>query len=101
MGKVNVNFINVDTKIQELDTYTKQNLITQVENEYEALVKLLEKAEGSFKDELVGVLVKEKTAVLGFAEYIKEIYALIEKASKEFEEVDLHHADKVGKYLSE
>lgn len=101
MGKVNVHFVNVAAKIQELETYTEQNLIIKTENDYQELIRILDAAEGKFKNELVAALDKEKKAVLNFAAYIKEIYALIAKSSEEFEMVDKQHADEVRQYLTE
>ncbi|MGN0245182.1 MAG: hypothetical protein ACI4DK_04335 [Lachnospiraceae bacterium] len=101
MGKVNIHFVNVTAQVRELRKYTEQNLIIKTENDYQELIGILGEAEGKFKNELITALDQEKKVVLNFAVYIKEICALIEKSSGEFEEVDLQHVDKVHKYFKE
>ena len=94
MENVNINFANVEVKIQELENYTQQNLVLEVENAYADLFLLLEGAEGVFKDEYIIALENEKQMILGFVDYIKSIYLLIQKSSIEFETVDKIHAEK-------
>lgn len=101
MGKVNINFANVETKLQELETFTNQNLIEKVEKNYLALGQMLEDMEGSFKDEYIPALESEKQAVLNLVQYIEAIYALIKKSSIEFETVDTQHEKTISEFLTD
>ena len=94
MGKISVNFANVEAKVEELDNYTQQNIISKVELEYVKLQQLLKEAEGTFNDEMIVALETEKQGVLDFANYMRNIYMLVQTSSAEFETVDKQHARK-------
>lgn len=100
MENIGINFTNVTGKIQELETYTKQNLMNAVEDGYQKLSGLLEESEGEYQKELMSVMVKEKEAVLGMALHMISVYELIKESSKEFETVDVKYATEAGEYLS-
>lgn len=97
MGKISVNFANVEAKVEELDNYTQQNIISKVELEYVQLQQLLKEAEGTFNDEMIVALETEKQGVLDFANYMRNIYMLVQTSSAEFETVDKQHARKLEK----
>ncbi len=97
MGKISVNFANVEAKVEELDNYTQQNIISKVELEYVKLQQLLKEAEGTFNDEMIVALETEKQGVLDFANYMRNIYTLVQTSSAEFETVDKQHAQKLEK----
>lgn len=101
MGKISVNFANVEAKVEELDNYTQQNIISKVELEYVQLQQLLKEAEGTFNDEMIVALEMEKQGVLDFANYMRNIYMLVQTSSAEFETVDKQHAQKLEKKRSE
>lgn len=101
MGKVNVNFANVAAKIQELETYTQQNITNKAETKYAELQQILGEAEGAFKDEMVNALEMERQTISSFTDYMRSIYALIWKSSSEFETVDNQHAETIGTYLTD
>ena len=94
MGKISINFANVEAKVEELDNYTQQNIISKVELEYVKLQQLLKEAEGTFNDEMIVALETEKQGVLDFANYMRNIYMLVQTSSAEFETVDKQHARK-------
>ena len=97
MGKISVNFANVESKVEELDNYTQQNIISKVELEYVKLQQLLKEAGGTFNVEMIVALETEKQGVLDFANYMRNIYMLVQTSSAEFETVDKQHARKLEK----
>lgn len=92
---IDIKYNNAESEVYELKEYIKNNLVIQLEADYNALAEMLDDTEGSFKSELLNSMKKEQAAVYQFIQEIKEINELLESATKEFEQIDKQYSKSV------
>ena len=89
---IEIKFNDAESEVFELKEYIQNNLIIQVEADYDALAEMLEDVQGNFKMELLNSMRKEQEAVHQFIQRIKEVYELLDCAAKEFEQIDRQYS---------
>ena len=93
MSDININYINVVTKVDEIQQYIDANMLAKAETDYKMLEDLLGEMEGSFTNELRIALAKEKATVWEYIKCLKEIYRFVGEATEGFREVDEQSAN--------
>ena len=88
MSDININYVNVQAKVDEIQQYIDTNILDKAKADYKMLEELLNEMEGSFTNELSIVLAKEKATVYEYIKCLKEIYRFVGEATEGFREVD-------------
>ncbi len=88
MSDININYVNVEAKVDEIQQYIDTNIVDKAEADYKMLEDLLGEMEGSFTNELHIVLANEKATVYEYIKCLKEIYRFVGEAAEGFREVD-------------